>query len=325
MNKAAFYEYLRNSRTDMFPAKLSESQVRGIEGILDAFWAYGDGRIKTLAYGLATARREVGVGMVPVREGFKKTDAAARAHVRLFYGHKGADWYCWPSGPHGHVYYGRGYVQMTWFENYNYAEHVTGLDFTANPDLALDPGIAGRLLFMGLLSGQWNRKGHGIAHYLPDFGADDLMNARRTVNITDHWQEIAGHYREFLAALEAADFLASVVDITTFDDAAPVFVDGEIPAGSWGADDAAFEDAKILALPPVDAAFEDEIFSRTLANFDRVTAPLGVSVPADQISDAARAGEARRALTQKRGIRILIAQIWTIIARVLAGLKKGKS
>jgi hypothetical protein len=30
------------------------------------------------------------------------------------------------------------------------------------------------------------------------------MNARRTVNITDHWEEIADFYRQFMAAIAAA-------------------------------------------------------------------------------------------------------------------------
>jgi hypothetical protein len=231
----------------MFGPAFTPSQFGGIEGILDAFAAYGDGRIKTLAYALATARREVGAGMVPVREGFRPTDASARAYVRRKYGHKGAAWYCWPAGEFGHVYYGRGIAQITWLDNYADAEARTGLPFVSTPDLALEPEIAARLLITGLIAGQWNGRGHGIAYYLPDAGPDDLMNARRTVNITDHWQEIAGHYREFLAALGGAGMPAVLVpdplagiDVT----AHPAFAAEPDP---WGAADARFEDAEILA------------------------------------------------------------------------------
>lgn len=80
LDRAKFFAYLRSAKAPMFGASLSRSQVAGIEGILDAFAVAGDGRDKTLGYGLATARREVGAGMVPVREGFKKTDAEARAY-----------------------------------------------------------------------------------------------------------------------------------------------------------------------------------------------------------------------------------------------------
>lgn len=93
-----------------------------MRGILDGFAATGDDRAKTLAYGLATARREVGAGMVPVREGFKKTDAEACAYVLRHYPTK----YGRPAGRWGHVYYGRGYVQLTWLKNYE-REGVQGL------------------------------------------------------------------------------------------------------------------------------------------------------------------------------------------------------
>lgn len=192
LDRAKFFSYLRSAKAPMFGTSLSRSQVGGIEGILDAFAVTGDGRDKTLAYGLATARREVGAGMVPVREGFKKTDAEARAYVLKHYASK----YGRPAGPWGHVYYGRGIVQLTWLSNYE-REGIA-----ADPDKALEPKFAAELMFKGLLDGRWNRLGKGLAHYLPTGGTDDLKNARRTVNITDHWEEIAGYYRQFMGAIE---------------------------------------------------------------------------------------------------------------------------
>lgn len=190
MNRANFYKALRKSGIPGF-SKLSQSQVDGIEGILNAFEVTGDGRIKTLAYGLATARREVGSGMVPVREGFKKTDAEARAYVKKH-------GYPYAKEINGHVYYGRGDVQLTWFDNYK----NEGIE--DNPDKALEPKWAAELLFKGLLDGRWNKAGKGIAFYLPTEGPDDLKNARRTVNITDHWEEIADYYRRFILVITEA-------------------------------------------------------------------------------------------------------------------------
>lgn len=191
MDRAKFFAALKAPSCTMFGGRLTKSQVAGIEGILDGFAVTGDGRDKTLAYGLATARREVGIGMVPVREGFAKSDASARRIVRRFpYGKE--------AGPYGHVYYGRGYVQLTWLRNYL----KEGIADT--PDEALEPKFAGELMFKGLIDGRWNGKGKGIAFYLPTNGPDDMMNARRTVNITDHWDEIAVYYRQFLAAIRAA-------------------------------------------------------------------------------------------------------------------------
>ena len=206
MNRAAFYAALRRRSSGVFGTSLSQQQVRGTEGILDAFATPGDGRVKTLAYALATAYHETGRKMVPVREGFRKTDAAARRYVQKHYGHKGKNWYCWPAGPHGHVYYGRGQVQLTWLDNYRNSSDEAGVDLVKHPDRALDPVVGARILICGLLDGRWNKggTGPGIAHYLPSGGKDDLRNARRTVNITDKWQAIAGYYKAFLDAIEEA-------------------------------------------------------------------------------------------------------------------------
>lgn len=315
MNNAAFFDALRASRSSMFASTFTQSQVTGIEGLIDAFRTFGDGRIKTLAYALATARREVGAGMIPVREGFKKTDVSARAYVQRNYGNKGPKWYCWPVGPHGYVYYGRGYVQMTWLENYQFATHQTGLDFVGNPDLALDPKISARLLITGLISGQWNKLGHGIAYYLKNDDLDDLMGARRTVNVTDHWQEIAGHYREFLAALEVAGFENS----------------SEPQAEPWGADDAAFEGADILGRSTIEGEVAEtlgRLITATQGDEPPISEPLGLEVPYPPGTEgtAAQNGFVPRAplddaAPKRTGLLSLIVQIRTSLARVLAGLK----
>lgn len=72
----------------MFGSSLT-SQVKSIEGILDGLGDAGDGRDKTLAYGLATARRVVCAGMVPVREGLEQTGEEHRACVAKHYPNKG--------------------------------------------------------------------------------------------------------------------------------------------------------------------------------------------------------------------------------------------
>ena len=208
MNRAAFYAALRRRSSGVFGTSLSQAQVDGMEGILDAFVTHGDGRPKTLAYALATAYHETGRQMVPVREGFAKTDAEARQRVNRLAARRGPNSavarYAKPQPPHGHVYYGRGQVQLTWKRNYEASSADAGVDLVRFPDKVLDPVIGARILVRGLLDGRWNGHGHGIAHYLPDHGADDLRNARRTVNITDKWQQIADYYRSFLKAIEEA-------------------------------------------------------------------------------------------------------------------------
>ena len=195
MNRKAFYAALRQS--GLFGSSLSQKQVQGIEGILDAFVSHGDCRTKTLAYALATAFHETAFQMVPVRETLAEDDATARQRLSRAR-------YAQPEPPYGHCYYGRGQVQLTWKRNYERSSDDAGIDLVRFPDKALDPVIGARILIRGLLDGRWNPDEIGIAHFLPDEGADDLKNARRTVNLTDKWDLIAGHYHAFLSAIESA-------------------------------------------------------------------------------------------------------------------------
>ena len=197
MNRKTFYAALRRRSSGVFGTSISQHQVDGMEGILDAFATHGDGRAKTLAYALATAYHETARRMVPVRETLAPDDATARRRLRKAR-------YARPEPPYGHAYYGRGQVQLTWKRNYERSSADAGVDLVRYPDKALDPVIGARILVRGLLDGRWNARGLGIAHYLPDTGRDDLKGARRTVNLTDKWDRIAGHYRSFLAAIGEA-------------------------------------------------------------------------------------------------------------------------
>lgn len=203
MNRATFFGALRGG--DLFPRGLTQEQVDGIDGLLDAFETHGDGKPDTLAYGLATAYHETGRRMVPVREGFAKTDKGARAAVHKLAVKRGPNSavarYAKPTGPHNHVYYGRGHVQLTWLENYRDSSADAGVDLVANPDAMLDPVISARVLWRGLLDGRWNGRKQGLRYYL-DRG--DVMQARRTVNVMDKAAEIAGYHAHFLGAISAA-------------------------------------------------------------------------------------------------------------------------
>lgn len=196
MDRAQFYDIVRKGSSNLFGGSLSQPQVDGMEGILNAFVKFGDGHTKTLAYALATAYHETGTRMVPVREGFASTDAQARAIVaHRRYGKPGTT---------GLVYYGRGHVQLTWEKNYRNTGKKLNIDLASNPDMILDPELSARVLIEGLIDGRWNGKGKGIAHYLPENGPDDLKNARRTVNVLDKWSLIGGYYKAFLSAIKTA-------------------------------------------------------------------------------------------------------------------------
>lgn len=205
IDRAKFYAALRSSACPLFGSSLGQGQVSGIEGLLDAFATHGDDKDDTLAYGLATAYHETGRRMVPVREGLASTDAGARRAVKALAKERGPNSavakYAQPTGMYGHVYYGRGHVQLTWLDNYRNSSADAGVDLVQFPDKMLDPEISARVLWKGLLDGRWNGAKRGLRFYLDKA---DPIGARRTVNGTDKAAEIAGYYAHFLRAVKMA-------------------------------------------------------------------------------------------------------------------------
>lgn len=205
-DRTTFFTYARRAP---FGNRLTQEQVEGLEAILSHFErAFPKHDIRCLAYVLATAFHETGGRMVPVREGFAKTDAAARKIVAKYrYGKPDATSDGRRLGePTGHVYYGRGHVQLTWKENYARMGHLLGLDLVEKPDLALDTHLSVRILFEGMFKGQSGAgdfTGRTVEQYFND-KTDDPVGARRVINGTDKAHLIAGYHQNFLDALKEA-------------------------------------------------------------------------------------------------------------------------
>jgi hypothetical protein len=135
--------------------KVTEAQVESYNCIFK-YWHEEKLKDKRwLGYALATAWHES--HMHPVREGFG-SHAKAVAAARYAW-NKG-----WPKKPYhlkhpetGKVYYGRGLVQITYAANYLKVGQQIGLGDTLyrNPDLALDPKIAVKLMFHGMRKGSY--------------------------------------------------------------------------------------------------------------------------------------------------------------------------
>jgi putative chitinase len=75
---------------------------------------------------------------------------------------------------------------------------VCGVDLENNPDLALRPDLAAKIMMIGMQDGMFT----GLK--LSDFftpHATDFLNARHIVNGSDCEAQIAAYARNFLAAL----------------------------------------------------------------------------------------------------------------------------
>lgn len=143
----------------------------------------GIGLNSQIAYVLATADHETNHTFKPVTEAYwlPNPDAYLRQHH--------ADYY---------PYYGRGYVQLTWKNNYEKYGKLLQKDLVGHPELALDSEIALFVLVHGFKTGTFT--GRTISDYI-DAQKKDFRNARRCINGTDKAPEIAAVAERYLATL----------------------------------------------------------------------------------------------------------------------------
>jgi len=179
--------FFSDIRQSIFKGRLGQNHVDGMELIIETFERLSAGQwpVEWLAYILATAYHETAHTFKPVRE----------------YGRGRGKRYGRPDPNTGHVYYGRGFVQLTWKANYAGMGDKLGVDLVNHPDKALAPDISALILIKGMVEGDFT--GKALSHYIEP-GRADFRNARRVVNGTDKAALIAGYAQEFLRALKAS-------------------------------------------------------------------------------------------------------------------------
>ena len=98
----------------------------------------------------------------------------------------------------GQIYYGRGFVQLTWERNYKTMTDLLGVDFVNHPDLALELDNATNIMFMGMTKGLFT--GKSLANYFNQT-TEDWVNARKIINGLDKAQAIAMYGHNFYSAI----------------------------------------------------------------------------------------------------------------------------
>jgi hypothetical protein len=162
---------------------ISQKEVDGLNALFAEMEGRGWTDRRWWAYVLATAWHETASTMQPLAE----------------YGRGKGRPYGQPDATTGKTYYGRGFVQLTWKENYAKLGALLGIDLVGNPDLALQPEPAAEIMALGMEKGLFT--GKALGDYF-DADTDDPINARRIVNGTDKASLIAGYYAKALAAVD---------------------------------------------------------------------------------------------------------------------------
>ncbi len=189
--------FLQEINKDLFNRNMNDSQRDGLKVKLTAFENHRITDIRWSAYMLATSFHETARTMQPVEEIGKGRDKPYGK--KLKYDRKP---YTWPDK----IYYGRGDVQLTWYENYLNMGRILNLPLLEQPELALQPSISARIMIEGMTKGISSRgdfTGASLENYF-NSNTDDPIHARRIVNGLDQANRIAEYHYKFLDAIKKA-------------------------------------------------------------------------------------------------------------------------
>lgn len=169
--------------------RMSQSQVEGLNSLLDVV---GGCLINEAAYMLATAYHETAHTMQPIEEYGKGRGRDYGKRLKM--SRK-------PYSDTLPLYYGRGYVQLTWYENYEKAGKKVGVDLLNEPGWALSAPIAAKIMREGMIEGWFT--GKKLGEYV-GLRTAEYVSARRIINGMDKAQFIAGYAVVFELALRKA-------------------------------------------------------------------------------------------------------------------------
>lgn len=177
--------------------KLSQGQVEGVEALLTSFETDDKiTEIKKMAYMFATIKHETAETYKPIAEYgnkayFNRYDPElADTKIRQETAKKNGN----TEKGDGYKYRGRGYVQITWKNNYKRLGDAIGYNLVAKPDDALAPEIAYKIMSYGMRKGAFT--GKKLSDYIMGSQAD-YKNARKIINGLDKAEVIKGYAEKF--------------------------------------------------------------------------------------------------------------------------------
>lgn len=194
------YDNIVNAVTKLQGFALNKEQLDNIDIILKAITKNGVKRKRQIAYIFATifhesARKEIINGKKVYRRIVCVEEIGKGKGKR--YGKKvkySGETYTTPDK----LYYGRGFIQLTWYELYALFGKKIGIDLLANPDLALQPNVASEIAVLGMRDGLFT--GVSLEKYFNDTKTDPI-NARKIINSLDNAKNIEKYYKFIISSL----------------------------------------------------------------------------------------------------------------------------
>lgn len=187
INRTFFFSQVRNT---LFNGKLKQGQVEGLTAILNE-WESANSKKddRWLAYMLATTHHETDTTMQPIEEYGKGKGKRYGKRIKM----SGK-----PYTDTDNIFYGRGFVQLTWYENYEKAGKKLKVDFIRYPEKVMNLGNATKIMFLGMAEGWFT--GKKLGDYF-SITKNDWYNARRIINGIDKASAIAAYGLKYYAAI----------------------------------------------------------------------------------------------------------------------------
>ncbi|OYU85340.1 MAG: hypothetical protein CFE24_02220 [Flavobacterium sp. BFFFF2] len=187
INRKFFFDQIKLT---LFSGSMSTKQVQGVSAILDEWEAnYSRQDERWLAYMFATAHHETGRTMQPIEEWGKGKN--------LIYGGK-VKQNKKPYTDTNEVFYGRGFVQLTWYENYERAGKELKKDFIHHAAGVMELPNATKIMFLGMMEGWFT--GKKLSNYFAGT-TEDWTNARRIINGLDKADLIKDYAQKYYASI----------------------------------------------------------------------------------------------------------------------------
>ncbi len=187
INRKFFFDQVKAS---LFTNSLTPKQVQGLNAILDEWEAnYAQQDERWLAYMLATTHHETGRTMQPIEEIGKGKNYPYGKKVKQDKK---------PYTDTDEIFYGRGFVQLTWYENYDKAGKKLGKDFLHNAAGVMELTNATKIMFLGMTEGWFTAR--KLSQYFNPT-TEDWLNARKIINGLDKAEDIKNYALKYKASI----------------------------------------------------------------------------------------------------------------------------
>jgi putative chitinase len=193
INRKFFFDHAKLS---LFEGRMNIKQVVGITAIFNEWeknYSVNDDR--WLAYMLATTHHETNRTMQPIEEIGRGRD---KPYGSKFKETRDSNKNRIPYRDTNEIFYGRGFVQLTWYENYDKAGRKLGKNFLHNAKGVMEIENATKIMFLGMTQGWFT--GKKLSDYF-NSTTEDWKNARKIINGLDQWDLINSYALKYYSCI----------------------------------------------------------------------------------------------------------------------------